>query len=517
MFASMRSRKRWKPASLDSPAMDRQDEAPDEASLAGIFRRARELTVWVVGDIMLDEYAIGDVARISPEAPIPVVRVQRLEDRLGGAANVARQVATLGARVSLAGLVGGDAAGDRVVELCKDSGIDGRALRHVARRPTTRKLRGLARNQQLVRLDWEDTTPCPVEEAEAIIERLQQGPGPDVIILSDYAKGVITPVLVERLRAIAASAGACIAVDPKQRDFSAYRGARVVTPNVHELERAAGRVFDPDDTASIAACAQSLALEVGAEALVVTRGGRGMLVTPAHGPHHAISARGRSLFDPTGAGDTVVAVLATMLAAGATLVEAATIANAAAGIAVSRIGAVSVTPDEIVRFMRGERTHKVMGTGELAAAVDRWRLAGKRIVLTNGCFDLLHAGHLSLLHQAAQHGDVLIVAINSDASVRRLKGPERPLVSERERAAMLAALDCVDAVTVFVEDTPAELLQAVRPDVLVKGQDYRAEQVVGRDLVESSGGCVVLVPLVPGKSTTALIDQIMQHGGNGGN
>ncbi|TAN04672.1 MAG: D-glycero-beta-D-manno-heptose 1-phosphate adenylyltransferase [Rhodanobacteraceae bacterium] len=469
------------------------------------------LVVWVIGDVMLDEYAIGDAARISPEAPVPVVRVQRLEARLGGAANVARQVATLGARVSLAGLTGDDAAAGQIFDLCREADIDVHALRRVGPRQTSRKLRGLARNQQLVRLDWEDTTPCSVEAANWMIERLREGPQPDVIILSDYAKGVLAPALIERVRGIAASTGARIVVDPKQRDFGIYRGADLITPNLHELGLAAGKTFEPGDTAAIAACAQSLALDVGADALVVTRGGHGMLVVPARGPHHAIPARGRALFDPTGAGDAVVAVLATALAAGATLVEAAHIANAAAGISVGRIGAVSVPPDEIAEFLGGGDTRKVMALDELVAQVELWRIAGKRIVFTNGCFDLLHAGHLSLLHQAAQHGDVLILAINSDASVRRLKGAERPLVAERERAAMLAALACVDAVTIFAEDTPLQVLQAVRPDILVKGQDYRVDQVVGRDVVEAGGGKVVLVPLVPGKSTTGLIERIAQR------
>jgi D-beta-D-heptose 7-phosphate kinase/D-beta-D-heptose 1-phosphate adenosyltransferase len=492
--------------------MNPQAGTPDRASLARIFERARDLVVWVVGDVMLDEYAIGDVARISPEAPVPVVRVQRVEDRLGGAANVARQAAVLGAQVTLAGLVGHDAAGTRVVELCRDSGIDVRAVRPLDARPTSRKLRGLARNQQLVRLDWEDTSPCAAEDAQWMIERLVEGRAPDVIILSDYAKGVLTPRLVDGLRAFAASCGARIVVDPKQRDFGAYRGAVAVTPNFHELELAAGKAIDPDDTAAIAACAQSIAADAGIEALVVTRGGRGMLVVPAQGPHHAISARGRSLFDPTGAGDTVVAVVAVALAAGATLVEAAHIANAAAGITVGRIGAVSVAADEIVEFLGGASSRKLIDRGELASRAEQWRQAGKRIVLTNGCFDLLHAGHLSLLQQAAQFGDILVLAINSDTSVRRLKGPERPLIEERERAAMLAALDCVDAVTIFDEDTPLEVIEAVRPHVLVKGQDYRIGQVVGRERVEAAGGSVVLVPLVPGKSTTALIDRIANRG-----
>jgi len=480
----------------------------DRPSSKEILDRARELAVWVVGDIMLDEYAVGSVDRISPEAPVPVLRVGSLESRLGGAANVARQVAILGAHVSLAGLIGGDPAGEQILELCGASGIDTRAVRRLGERRTSRKLRALARNQQLVRLDWEDATTCPVVDAHWMLERLSSGRTPDVIILSDYAKGMLTDELLKAVAEAAAPADIRIVVDPKRRDLCAYPRGSVMTPNMHELEVAAGMQFDPEDTAAIAAAAQSLAAQAGAAALVVTRGQRGMLVAPARESCLSIPSRGRTLFDATGAGDTVVALLATTLAAGATLDEAAHLANAAAGIAVGRVGTVSVEPAEIVEFMGGGNANKVLSREALAAQIRRWRSAGKRIVLTNGCFDLLHAGHLSLLHQAAQYGDVLVLAVNSDASVQRLKGPGRPLIPERERAAMLASLACVDAVTVFDEDTPLSLLQATRPDVLVKGQDYKAEQVVGRDLVESGGGRVVLVPLVPEKSTTALIERI---------
>lgn len=492
--------------------MNAQTPGLDHPSLTAIFGRMRDRVVWVAGDIMLDEYAFGDVERISPEAPVPVVRVRSVEYRLGGAANVARQVTALGAHASLAGLIGRDFAGDQVLALCEALGIDTRAIRQLADGQTSRKLRALARNQQLLRLDWEDARPCAVSAAGWMIDQFKQGEAPDIIILSDYAKGLLTSEFIDGIADAAASAGARIVVDPKRRDFGAYRGASIMTPNLHELEIAAGRRFDPDDTDSIAASARSLVMDAGFEALVVTRGERGMIVVPAREPHLAIPARGRALFDTTGAGDTVVAVLATSLAAGTRLDEAAQIANAAAGIAVSRVGTVSVAPGEIVQTLSGESTHKVLSLDGLAAQVDHWRGAGNRIVLTNGCFDLLHAGHLSLLHQAAQCGDVLILAVNSDASVQHLKGPGRPLIPERERAAMLAALACVDAVTIFEEDTPLEILQAIRPDVLVKGQDYAIEQVVGRELVESTGGRVVLVPLLPEKSTTALIDRIANRG-----
>ncbi len=483
----------------------------ERARLDPVFGRLRDLRVWVVGDIMLDEYAIGDTDRISPEAPVPVIRVQRSEDRLGGAANVARQVAALGAHASLAGAIGADPEGERILKQCGDAGIDTRAVRRVAARRTTRKLRGLARHQQLVRLDWEDTAPCQADDVRWMLGQLHAGPVPDVIVASDYAKGVLTPALFAGLVEAATGAAAHIVVGPKQPDFCSYRGASVITPNIRELEAATGRTFDPADTAALAAAAQSLAADLGVDALAVTRAEHGILVAPARGRCRAIAAHAQVLSDPTGAGDIVLAVLAATLAAGATLIEAASLANVAAGISIARIGTVSVTPEEILAATERAGTRRVLGRAELVRQVEDWRASGKRIALTNGCFDLLHAGHLALLHEAARCGDALIVAINSDASVQRLKGPGRPLVGERERAAMLAALGCVDAVTVFDEDTPLELLEAVRPDVLVKGQDYGIDEVVGRDLVESGGGRVVLVPLLPGKSTTALLDRIASH------
>ena len=485
-----------------------QHRSLDQAGSSAILDRVRELEVWVIGDIILDEYLAGEASRVSPEAPVPDVRVRDAEHRLGGAANVASQVARLGARAVLAGIIGEDDAANDILGLCGKSGIDTRAMRRVAERPSSRKLRVLAQQQQLVRLDWEDTRACPVGVGHEIVGCLTAGAAPDVVILSDYAKGLLAPELVGHIVKVAAARGVRVIVDPKRSDFSAYRGASVITPNLHELQIATGSTFDPGDTAAIAAAARPLVQAAAAEALVVKLGAHGMVVVPANESHTVIPAWRRSVFDTTGAGDTVVALIAVSLAAGATLVEAAEIANAAASITVGSVGTVSVTPDEIINVLAAGQVKKVFDRDALTARVRRWRSEGKRVVFTNGCFDLLHAGHLSLLHEAAGCGDVLVVGINSDASVSRLKGPARPLIPDSERAAMLAALACVDAVTVFAEDTPLELLHAIRPDVLVKGRDYRADQVVGRELVESCGGQVVLVPLLPERSTTALIDRI---------
>jgi D-beta-D-heptose 7-phosphate kinase/D-beta-D-heptose 1-phosphate adenosyltransferase len=479
-------------------------------SLIAILDRYRDKHIWVVGDLMLDEYVMGAVERISPEAPVPVVTVRDTENRLGGAANVARQVAALGATVSLAGVIGEDATAEDFLRLCAASKVDTRAVVRLAERRTTRKLRVLGHSQQLLRLDWEDVKPCAPQTSIRMVSRLAEGPKPDAIILSDYAKGVLTPETIASVTALRGLGP--VVVDPKHKDFTRYRGATTITPNLRELETAAGRALDPDDAAGIAAAARPLAIAAGLEAVVVTLGDRGMLVVPAEGQAIGVPAVQRAVYDVTGAGDTAISVLTLSLAANASLLGAAQLANVAAGISVGQIGAVAVDAASIRDALTARPDGKVLGRDDLVARAATWRMAGKRIVFTNGCYDLLHAGHLSLLSQAAKLGDVLVLAINSDASVRRLKGPERPLVPQEDRAAVLAALGFVDAVTIFDEDTPLEVLQSIRPHVLVKGGDYKLEDVVGRELIEASGGRVVLVPLTPEKSTTALVERIRSGG-----
>lgn len=476
-------------------------------SLQSIVSRYAGLTAWVVGDLMLDEYVFGAVERISPEAPVPVVRAQASEYRLGGAANVASQLSVLGMRPILAGTIGVDQAGRDLRRLAGAAQIDLAAVVEDATRRTTRKLRVLGQSQQLLRLDWEDVGPCAADLSRQILAQLAAAPRPDVVILSDYAKGMLTPATIAAVMA-AAGNEVPVLVDPKHADFSRYRGAACITPNLRELEATVGRKLDPDDAEEIAAAARATSERADIGAIVVTLGGRGMLVVARDAPPISVPAERREVYDVTGAGDTAIAVLAASLAAKASLHDAAKLANLAAGLAVGHIGAAAVDPASIRDALWQVPAGKVLARSELAAKANSWRSAGKRVVFTNGCFDLLHSGHLSLLQEAARHGDVLLVAINSDASVRRLKGPDRPLASQSERAALLAALSCVDAVTVFDEDTPLETLQLVRPQVLVKGQDYRLEDVVGRDLIEREGGRVVLVPLVPEKSTSALVKRI---------
>jgi D-beta-D-heptose 7-phosphate kinase/D-beta-D-heptose 1-phosphate adenosyltransferase len=439
-----------------------------------------------------------------------VVHVANVEYRLGGAANVARQIAALGAHASLAGLLGQDSAGGQVISLCESAGVETRAVLQLVDRQSTRKVRVLGRSHQMLRLDWEDVAPCPDAAVDDMLDRLGREPLPDVIILSDYAKGVLTDLAIRKILSFAQASHIRVVVDPKRRNFADYRGASVITPNLAELQIATSQSLDAGNAGSIAQAATELAASAGVDAIVVTLGDRGMVVASVMKPHLAIPAIvHRPVSDTTGAGDTAVATLASCLAAGAMLEDAARIANAAAGIAVGLVGTVAVEPRMIQSVFEGQGGQKIMSREEAAVKANDWRAAGRRIAFTNGCFDLLHAGHLSLLQASAQCGDVLVVAINSDASVRHLKGNGRPVMMDTERAALIAALACVDAVTVFDEDTPLETLRAIRPDVLVKGQDYRLDEVVGRELVEEYGGHVALVPLLPAKSTTAVISKIV--------
>jgi D-beta-D-heptose 7-phosphate kinase / D-beta-D-heptose 1-phosphate adenosyltransferase len=478
------------------------------APVVHLFRHLSDRTVWVLGDVMLDEYLIGSVERISPEGPVPVLRVKERELRPGGAANVARQIAALGARVVLGGIVGTDGAGEELLNLCKLCGVDARGVVATSDRPTTRKTRALSQGQQLMRVDWEATRPVAEHTAQQLLAHFERGTAPDLIVISDYAKGSVDKQLMARLGSVASTAGCRILVDPKCHDLDVYRGAHILTPNLTELSNATRRALDPEHVDEIASEARKLARQHAFDAIVVTLGERGVLIVPSNEPHEHVPAVRRAVFDVTGAGDTVIGVLASALAAGSDLAMGARLANTAAGVAVEEVGTVAVTAEQIDEALRASSALKILDRATLANRVASWRAAGKRIVFTNGCFDLLHAGHLALLRAAAEQGDVLVLAINSDASIRRLKGPDRPLVSAAERAALLAALECVDVVTIFPEDTPLETLSVVRPQVLVKGADYRADQVVGRDLVERDGGQVVLVPLEGSWSTSRLVEHI---------
>jgi D-beta-D-heptose 7-phosphate kinase/D-beta-D-heptose 1-phosphate adenosyltransferase len=463
---------------------------------------------------MIDEYVEGEVGRVSPEAPVPVVHVQRSYFRLGGSANVAHGASALGARVSLCGSIGDDEAGGTVTSVCAGAGIDVRAVARLARRPTTRKLRALARHQQMLRLDWETTEAASFADLSGALERLRSGAPPRAVVVSDYAKGFLSEDVLARVFALAREADAPVIVDPKCRDFARYSGAAVVTPNLAELEAAAGEPLAKTSPERIEAAARRILERNEVGALLVTMGERGMMLVPRDGEADMIATLAREVFDVTGAGDTVVAALSVAVAAGWGLPDAARFANAAAGVVVGKVGTATAHWSEIADVLATTPPDKLFDRDALREQVAWWRLQGKKIAFTNGCYDLLHAGHISLMQQAANAGDVLVLGLNSDASVRRLKGPSRPVVGEGDRARLLGALECVDAVTIFEEDTPLELLRDILPDVLVKGGDYTADQVVGRDLVEAHGGVVTIVPLVAGLSTSALVQRIRHSHGS---
>ena len=482
------------------------------ANLPAVFRLVesgwRNAPVLVVGDVMLDKYVWGDVQRISPEAPVPVVRATWQNERPGGAANVAMNLAGLGACVTVAGFAGGDEEQERLESMLAETGIEP-ALIEVAAIPTTTKLRIFSGNQQMMRLDTE-AIPLPSDAAYTeLLERIQGLlPQVSVVVLSDYAKGVLTEALCHSVIAGAGKLGIPVLVDPKHRDFSRYRGASAICPNLKELSTATGESVADIDRLLAAGQAQLDLLDM--EFMVVTMGDRGIAVLRKDSRLHA-PAVVRQVYDVSGAGDTVVAVLALAIACDVEIETAIHLANIGAGIVVNKVGTVPLQREELLGALSQELIlhleEKVLPLERLLSRVAAWRSTGDRVVFTNGCFDIVHIGHITLLERAHRQGDRLIVALNSDESVRRIKGPLRPVVGEHERARILAALSAVDAVVVFPESTPLKLIEAIRPDVLVKGGDYCEEGVVGAREVRAWGGRVELIPVVEGVSTTRLIAQ----------
>jgi D-beta-D-heptose 7-phosphate kinase/D-beta-D-heptose 1-phosphate adenosyltransferase len=464
----------------------------------------KKANVLVAGDLMLDRYWRGGTARVSPEAPVPVVHVQGSEERAGGAGNVALNMALLGADVTLLGYLGQDEAGDSLLTLLQGAGIRC-AVRRLAEMPTITKLRVISRQQQLLRMDFEQ--PFHAVDAGPMLRSFDEAlDKASVVVLSDYGKGALSSVseLIRRARA----AGKPVLVDPKGVDFGKYRDADLITPNLAEFEAVVGRCRDE---AALVEKGRALLTSLGLGALLITRGEQGMtLLRPDLPPLH-LPARAREVYDVTGAGDTVISILAASLAAGAPLPEATALANLAAGIVVGKLGTASVSSDELHDAIHGPRAHArgVIGLPELTAALHDARRNGEKIVLTNGCFDILHPGHVHYLQQARALGDRLIVLVNSDDSVRRLKGPSRPINPLAARMAMLAALECVDWVVAFDQDTPREAIRQIQPDVLVKGGDYaRIEDIAGHDCVLANGGEVRTLSFVEGFSTTRLIESI---------
>lgn len=473
----------------------------------------RRPRILVIGDVMCDIYLWGTVSRISPEAPVPVFESMERRPALGGAANVAANLRALGCEVSLLSVIGADVAGQEIRTLLDKQGIAAAWLVEDPARPTTEKTRLIAHQQQMMRLDREDRSPLDHAMSHRVCEHAQALlPEVDGVVCSDYGKGLCTPGVLGPIFEQARAAGRPIIVDPKARDFSLYRGATVVKPNLAEVEQASGMRLE--DEADIEEAAALLCRQSQVDALLVTRGKDGMsLFQPPQAPLH-IPANARDVFDVTGAGDTVIAAFSMAVLSGLSFAAAALLANAAAGIVVGKVGTAVVSPVELraaLQQQESTESRKVLERDALVRVVQQQRQQGRRMVFTNGCFDLLHVGHMRYLQQARLFGDLLVVALNDDASVLRLKGEQRPLIPQAERASVLAALACVDYVTVFSEDTPLELIRLLRPEVLVKGGDYVPETVVGRDEVESYGGSVEIVPYVEGVSTTHIIDSVLKR------
>lgn len=470
----------------------------------------------IIGDVMVDRYITGSVSRISPEAPVPVLLHGAVRIVAGGAANVAANAAALGATVDLVGLTGSDHEATELRDvLAAHPSIHTAGLIADPTRPTVTKTRVMSGRQQIVRIDAESTgAPSAEIESRLIAAATAAVAHADIVVFSDYAKGVLTDAVLAILIAAAKARGVPVVVDPKRRTFEAYRGATIVTPNRRELQEATGLPDDTDEDAARAAAAA--ALQFGGDVLV-TRAEKGMTLWRRGGAVTHVPAEAREVFDVSGAGDTALAALAVSLAAGFPPETAMAVANKAAAIAVGKLGTAVVTREELQQALAQPGLDPVpsgalASRAEAEAILSVWRSRGERIVFTNGCFDLLHPGHISLLEAAAAEGDRLVVGLNTDASVRRLnKGPNRPVQDETARARVMGALRSVDLVVLFDEDTPLELIEALRPDVLVKGADYKPEEVVGADFVIAHGGRLVLAEILPGRSTTALMQKAVSE------
>ena len=484
----------------------------DHAALAAEVEAFSGVRVLCVGDVMLDRFAYGEVERISPEAPIPVFRHQHEATMAGGAGNVLRNLSALGVAARIVAVIGDDGAGSELQALIEaEEGAQAR-LFAAKGRETTIKTRYIAGSQQLLRADRETTTAIEPPMAEKIVATVAAALAEtDAIVLSDYGKGVLTPAVTARIIEAARQAGKPVVVDPKGPDMSHYRGASVVTPNRRELAEAAGTAVS--DAAEIIIAAEKLIAGCGIEAVLVTRAKDGMTLVTNAGAEH-LEAMKREVFDVSGAGDTVVATLAAAIGAGVALADAAAIANAAAGIVVGKVGTAAVEKSELIDALHGrDRSGAGSKLASFEAALERiaqWQQKGLRIGFTNGCFDLLHPGHVSLFEQARGACDRLVVGLNSDASVARFKGAGRPIQAEAARAAVLGSVASVDLVVVFADDTPMKLIEAIRPDVLVKGADYTIEEVVGAEFVQSYGAKVLLAEIAPGHGTTQTIARMVK-------
>ena len=484
----------------------------DRLQAERFFAGLSDLHVLVVGDLMLDEYVWGKVERISPEAPVQVVEVAKDDLRMGGAGNVVNNLVALGVSVSVASVLGDDADGCLLLEKLELLGADTRGVIRESGRTTSRKTRVMANNQQIVRIDRETRAEITPDQAERLAHFVRDMlPTCQVILVSDYLKGILPEHLLQVVIAASRAAGVPVVVDPKGSDFLKYRGATVLTPNRKETQTASG--VEIVDEASLCQAGRTLRTGLDLETLVLTRSEEGMSLFFRDGREEHLPTEAREVFDVSGAGDTVLSLIGVGLAAGLSMEEAARLSNIAAGIVVGKLGTSTVSAAEILTVIGRQHKDsdlKIHDRQQLASLLDERRRKGDRVVFTNGCFDLMHVGHVKYLQASRKLGDLLVLGLNSDASIRRLKGEKRPLIDQTERAHIMSALNCVDYVVVFDEDTPLELINLLRPDILVKGGDYDLDGVVGRELVESYGGRVELIQFVDGRSTSNIINKILK-------
>lgn len=474
----------------------------ETSAAANLINKMQDCHILVVGDLMLDRFVDGSVTRISPEAPVPVLSQSECQQMPGGAANVACNLAQLGAKVTLIGACGDDATAATLTAELQNFPMITFSPVIVVGRPTTLKTRYRASGQQILRVDDEvneaidDSTQGELSsKARTAIDEV------DMLILSDYAKGCLPPALIRSLVDTARAAKKLIVADPKLNDFSVYQGSDVLTPNLQELSRAVGA--NPTEINSIGTIATTVAKKLNIGAIVTTLSARGILASHGDGKQFHDPARTRDVFDVSGAGDTVVALIGAAVASGADLEIAVSLANHAAGVAVGKSGTAIVTPGEILAHM--QQSKPLIKASSLADICKEWRDSGNKVAFANGCFDLLHPGHIHLLREAADTADRLVIGLNSDASVRRLKGDARPAQPAEQRAAAVAAFDFVDAVTIFEEDTPRNLISLLQPNFIVKGGDYQPNNVVGKDTVSERGGKIIIVPTLANYSTSRLL------------
>ncbi len=479
----------------------------DSCTLNAVISSIKNKKILVIGDIIRDCYITGPVERLSPEAPVPVLKIEKRTYSLGGAANAAENLVSFGVKTFICGALGCDEQGIQSLKELERKGINTSAVVTLSERPTSVKTRIIAHNQQLLRLDEENISPLSPENEQEIFSKLEKLiPEMDGVIISDYGKGVVTPLLVTKVVELTSASAIKVTVDPKGGDYSKYKGVFALTPNRNEAEEASsGTSHD------LAIISEELMADSSCEILLITLGPEGMYLSEQNKKPVHIKSYAREVFDVTGAGDTVIALFSASLFAGIDRVWAADFANIAAAVVVGKKGSAVTSPEEVVSSVSpysflAER--KIRTCEEMSSLCKKIREQGQKIVFTNGCFDLLHVGHIKYLASAREKGDILVVGLNSDLSVKRLKGENRPLLSEKERSSILAALECVDFVVIFDDNTPLNLIGSILPDVLVKGGDYAPDEVVGKEVVEQNGGRVEIIPFVDGFSTSRIIEDI---------